>query len=87
MTRSMSLGNCESVDGERQLALNGRRLSQWSVEAGVRSVGYRERIIERRWDIAVCASGLMSAQEYEAMRCPARSKASRPMATAQISTT
>ena len=41
-----------------------------------------------RCAVAVCASGLMSAQEYEAMLWPVLSRASNPVAIpAQISTT
>ena len=44
--------------------------------------------MHRRCDVAVCASGLMSAHEYEAMLCPVLSSASSPVAIpAQISTT
>jgi hypothetical protein len=68
--------------------LNGSRLSQWDVASGVRRVGYRDCKVHRRCDVAVCASGLMSAHEYEAMLCPVLSRASSPVAIpAQISTT
>ena len=88
MTMSMPCGKCASMEGERQFALNGSRRSQWMVEAGVRRVGYRVCRTDNRWAVAVCASGLMSAHEYEAIRCPARSRASSPVAIpAQISTT
>jgi hypothetical protein len=51
-------------------------------------VGYRVCRTDMRWAVAVCASGLMSAHEYEAMWCPARSSASSPVAIpAQISIT
>ena len=40
-----------------------------------------------RWEVAMCASGLMSAQVYEAIWCPTLRKASSPVAIpAQIST-
>ncbi len=44
--------------------------------------------MHRRCDVAVCASGLMSAHEYEATLWPVLSRASSPVAIpAQISTT
>ena len=88
MMMSMPFGKCVSMAGERQFALNGILRSQWTVESGVRRVGYRVCRTDIRWAVAVCASGLMSAHEYEAMWCPARSSASSPVAIpAQISIT
>ena len=88
MTMSIPLGKFVIMAGERQLALNGSRRSQWMVEPLGRRVGYRVCSADIRWAVAVCASGLMSAHEYEAMRCPARSSASSPVAIpAQTSTT
>ena len=84
MTMSIPCGKFDIMEGERQFALNGSRLSQWSVESRVRRMGYRVCRTDIRWAVAVCASGLMSVHEYDAMRCSARSPVAIP---AQISTT
>ena len=39
MIMSMPWGNCDMIDGERQFALNGSRLSQWEVASEDRRSG------------------------------------------------